>query len=461
MMPLYKTGSLFYKIFMVAAFCTVLLMPQQIEARVLSGSVTERKTNRKIDSMLKAARKNFDSGKVQVALDNYWKILELDPQETFAYLELGEVYVELRIYDRAIELLEPGLIMAQREMDKDTICYYFCILTNAHLALNQTGLANKTLIKAAEASPKNPMPRKILGDIYLANNRIADAIKAYKKAVELDPDYQPAKEKLGEVIAKYGANPQVRPKDRSEIAKKAVPLPAQKPAIGKILPVVAETAGEGDEEDSVEDGADEDGTDEEGADEESDEESGEDVGEDTDEDAGDDSLAADVEPLPLPVVAAKTATPAVTAAPAAVATESAPRPMPTAQTVAPGTSPEPVAQPAIASVSAQVVTDSKPANASAQTASAEEIENQIDKLLAGTPEDKKLATSFFLKLEENGLTEIEELLYDPDPEVRIIGIRTLSEFKAFTPRVKTMLNDALEDPDPEVLSEIQKVLEQL
>ena len=237
MAPIFRTGSIIYKLLVAIAFCTTLLLPQQLEARVLAGSVTERKINRKIASMLKAARRNYDNGKVQVALDNYWKILEIDPQETFAYLELGEIYVELRIYDRAIELLEPGLTMAQREMDKDTICYYFCILTTAHLALNQTGQANKTLIKAAEASPKNPMPRKILGDIYLANNRIADAIKAYKKALEFDPDYQPAREKLGEVVAKHGERPQEAKVDRRELAKKAEPLPpAKKPATAAVTP---------------------------------------------------------------------------------------------------------------------------------------------------------------------------------------------------------------------------------
>ncbi|EKD81341.1 MAG: hypothetical protein ACD_39C01854G0003, partial [uncultured bacterium] len=133
MIPIFRSGSIIYRLLTVLAFCVTLLLPQQAEARVLAGSVTERKINRKIDSMLKAARKNYDNGKVQVALESYWKILEIDPQETFAYLELGEIYVGLRIYDRAIELLEPGLTMAQREMDRDTICYYYCILTQAHL----------------------------------------------------------------------------------------------------------------------------------------------------------------------------------------------------------------------------------------------------------------------------------------------------------------------------------------
>lgn len=446
MTPFAKTGLFFYKSLVAIAFCVTLLLPQQAAARVLAGSVTERKINRKIDRMLNAARKNHDNGKVEIALNNYWKILEIDPQETFAYLELGEIYVELRIYDRAIELLEPGLTMAQREMDKDTICYYYCILTTAHLALNQTGLANKTLIKAAEASPKNPMPREILGDIYLANNRIADAIKAYKKAIELDPYYQSAKEKLGAVIAKHGEQRQARPKNRSEIAKKAEPLPPQKkttvrqqsapttPAVITVAaaattpphpqPVTIST-----EPQTSIDNAD---------DEEFEEISSEDV-----DDSYENTIPDDLAPLPMLGQTAKT-----------TAAQLAPRPTPIVDPPA-----DPARVPETSSPATPPITQSTDQTPS--VVSDEEIETQIDKLLAGTPEEKKAATGFFLKLEEKGLVEIEELLYDPDPEVRIIAIRALTQFKAFTQRVKTMLNDAAEDPDPSVIEEIKKAVIQL
>lgn len=439
MTPFAKTGSFFYKFMIAVAFCAVLLLPKHLEARVLAGSVTERKINRRIESMLKSARKNYDNGKVEVALNNYWKILEIDPQETFAYLELGEIYVSLRIYDRAIELLEPGLTMAQREMDKDTICYYYCILTTAHLELNQTGLANKTLIKAAEASPKNPMPREILGDIYLANNRIADAIKAYKKAIELDPYYQPAKEKLGAVIAQHGEQRQARPKDRSEIAKKAEKLPPQKAtgvraqpapavaavkAIAPVTPtprpqaVVAATESENDEDD---------------------EEEFVEISSKHVDDSNEKAIPDDLIPLPLPTQPAKT-----------TAAQTAPRPTPIA-------APAKVAE----TPSSTTPATTQAASQTTLSASPEEIETQIDKLLAGTVEEKKAATDFFVKLEEKGLVEIEELLYDPDPEVRIIAIRAITQFKAFTQRVKSMLNDAAEDPDPSVVKELEKAITQL
>lgn len=417
-----QSASFLKKALLAAAVAAFLHIPPALDARVLSGSVTERKQNRKIASMLKTARKNFDTGKVQPAIESYWKILELDPGETFAYLELGEVYVHLRIFDRAVELLEPGLGMAEREMDRDTICYYYCILTNAYLGLNQTGLANKALLKAAEASPRNPMPRKVMGDIYLANDRVADAIKAYKKALELDPGYQPAAEKLGELVTKYGDQPPTKPKDRQVIKNKAVKLPdsQQKPAVEPPAPATTARSAK---------------------------------------------LTEPVQPI-KPVKSAEPAAQAKTATDTTVSQTDISRPLPVTEQSLPARplpeASQPVIEP-VSTVATHTATESEgPQNQKIQeTADASLVEEQVDKLLAGTSEEKSAAVSFFVKLEEQGLTEIEELLYDPDPEVRILAVRALPEFKAFAQRVRVMLQDASEDPDPMVVEEINKALQNL
>ncbi|HNX74250.1 MAG TPA: hypothetical protein PLM07_00225 [Candidatus Rifleibacterium sp.] len=451
-----QVGSTIKRALLAAAISAFLCVPIVSEARLLAGSVTERKQNRKINTMLKSARKNVDSGKIQTALEAYWKILELDPNETFAYLELGEVYVNLSIFDRAIELLEPGLTMAEREMDADTVCYYYCILTNAHIGLNQIGLANKSLLKAAEASPANPMPRKVMGDIYLANDRIADAMKAYRKAVELDPAYQPAAEKLGELVAKYGDQPPAKTRDKKVIQAKAEKLPTAKVSAGATVatrPTVT-PASSALKKVPAADPTPETPT-----------------------------RPATKEPVSKPPVVASVASTVSPLLPAsatinAPAGETAPpRPMPEVSPVKPpatqtavadpGSRPMPVAvaNPTVGSTAAALagsVSQASNASASASiTADAAEVENQLDKLLAGTPEEKSAATSFFVRLEEKGLTEIEELLYDPDPEVRVLAVRTLIEFKAFGQRVKTMLQDASEDPDPLVIEEINSALQKL
>ncbi|GAB4267398.1 MAG: hypothetical protein Kow0029_01930 [Candidatus Rifleibacteriota bacterium] len=390
-------------------------------ARLLSGSKTERKLNKKIERLLNAARKQYDKGKVQQAIETYWKILEINPQETFAYLELGEIYYDLKIYDRAAELLEPGTKAASMEMDPDTVCYYYCVLTNTYLKMNQTGLASKALIKAAEASPKNPLPRKILGDIYLANNRIKSAYKAYKKALSFDPNYQPALEKIGELATRYKAEIS---NIQTPVGKKpSEPANREKPSAKTIVT-------EPDDENS-------------------------DTAEFQDKPEADytDTVVSSMEDRPMPLPAqsksiAKAATSKVKpqqapSAPAANPTN-ADRQQPTV-----ATQPEPLI---------------KNANEPADKASVDSaaIETQIDKLLAGTPEEKKIATEFFVKLGDRGIVELEELLFDSDPEVRILGIRALGAFKAtYKDRVTTILEDSLDDPDPEVQKEIKIVLKSL
>ncbi len=442
----------FKKAMLAGAIAALLQIPTLTEARFLAGSVTERKQNRKIESMLKAARNNLDKGKVQPAIDSYWKILELDPNETFAYLELGEVYVNLRIFDRAVEMLEPGLAMAEREMDRDTICYYYCILTNAHLGLNQIGQANKALIKAAEAAPKNPMPRKVMGDIYLANDRVADAMKAYRKAVELDSSYQPAVEKLGELVAKYGEQPPARTRDKQVIQAKAEKLPTAKteprPATAEPVRPDQKSAKPEPIESDKQPAAAEPLIAMPGK-----------TSADATGKPASPKPAPAVEPLPQRPIPEQTAVPEPVP-PVAVA-EPAPRPMPEKPASSVPT-PKPrtvaVASPAVYPPANPTTTVANASASAVINVSTPEIENQLDKLLAGTPEEKSAATAFFVKLEEKGLTEIEELLYDPDPEVRILAVRTLPEFKAFTQRVKTMLQDAGEDPDPMVIEEINKAL---
>lgn len=379
----------------------LVLVTAPAESRVLSGSRTERKLNRKIERLLNSARKQYDSGKVQQALDSYWKILEIDPQETFAYLELGEIYFELKIYDRAIELLEPGCKTAELEMDPETVCHYYCVLTNAYVQIKQLGKASKALIKAADASPKNPLPRKILGDIYLANNRVKSAYKAYKKALSFDPNYEPALEKIGELTTKYNIQVSQNPvkeksastpvNKRPEPARPRPVQPSPEPAQTKPAP----------------------------------------------EPVNDDLIPVAIIPMPK-------------SAPAPAEPVTTPRPRPNSSPK-PSVSAAPVPVPATASGSA--ATSGEKAQVDPAI-----VEEQLDKLLAGSVAEKKDATDFFVGMNADGIVEVEELLYDSDPEVRIVAIRALSAFKAHKERVVKILQDSSDDPDPQVQKEIQGAL---
>lgn len=419
-----------------------------LEARILAGSISEKKQQTKVVSLLNTARKQVDKGKMQDAINTYWKVLEIDPEQPYAYLELGELYKNLRIYDRSAEMLTTGLPLAEKELDSDEVCNYYCILTEVYTETHQQGLSNKALLKAAEVAPRNPMPRKILGDIYLRNNRVANAAKAYKKALELDPDYSPALEALGELKAEYGDKLPGYDKDPDYIKRTAVELPkapAKESTTTKESPKPAKLA------------------------------------EIKKEEADKKPVPAKAEPRPVPnkqikvlEVKEKTEEPVnisnnqedviassettleennqeqVAVAPAKKSTKNE-RPIPLKKE----DMPKPKAKQQKKDNS-QLMPDMSPEE---QEAFEVALNEHIDSLLEGTPAEKEEAINYFIKSGRPGLHAVEELIYEPDPDIKIIAIRCLPLFTDFREEVKAILKDASEDPDPDVQEEIAKTLE--
>lgn len=353
--------------------------PSRIEARP-QNSIGIYKQSSKVVNLLNKARKSVSRGKMQDAINSYWKVLELDSSEPYAYLEMGELYKNLRIYDRSIEMLTTGLDLAEKLLDPETLCNYYCVLTEVYMITNQQGLANKSLIKSAEVSPRNPMPRKILGDIYLKNNRLANAAKAYKKALELDPHYQPAilalrelgdlpKEKKVIKIAKTQGNIKREEKKAENFPKTEAKLKEKEES-----PIVEAKVKE-----------------------------------------------ANID-RPLPMKA-----------------EEMPKPKP---------------KPRGKEKAVKEALDNPQRLAEIK----EENERQIDIFLTGNPKAKEEAINYFVNQGKRGLAEIEELIYDPDPVVRILAARALPLFNDYKKEVIAILEDASDDSDPEVVEEIANIL---
>jgi len=373
----------------LAVFLTLLCFTQP---HTLHAQTNDSKFNAKIDALLQKARKTYAKGNVNPAISEYWKILEIAPSLTIAHLELGEIYSKLKIYGRAIELLEPALKRGERELDKETLCNYYCVLTTAYVGLGNSGEANRTLIKAAQSSPRHPRPRTILGDIYKLNGKYANAAKAYRQAAQLDPAYQPALEKL-EALKRDYAYELVEAKIKQEKAKsdekiliEIKPKPISEPTLQKVA--VAR------------------------------------------------SNQKPMQPSPTRPIYE-------------------PKPM---QQPVPVSEPEPMQQPEPVSVSEP---EPEPEPEPTYSPVPQTMEDNIDVLVGGDITEKEKAIEYFKGLGKEGLRKIEDLLYDPNPEVRIIAVRALSAFTDYPKEVKDILLDAGDDPDDLVMSEITAALKEL
>jgi tetratricopeptide (TPR) repeat protein len=369
----------------LAVFLTLLGFTQ---LHTLYAQTNDSKFNARIDALLQKARKTYAKGNVNPAISEYWKILEIAPSLTIAHLELGEIYSNLKIYGRAIELLEPALKRGERELDKETLCNYYCVLTSAYVGLGNSGEANRALIKAAQSSPRNPRPRTILGDIYRLNGKYANAAKAYRQAAQLDPGYQPALKKL-EALKKDYAYELVEAKIKQEKAAKRAKAKSDEKILIEIKPKPIS------------------------------------------------------EPTLHQVSAAKSDQNPVQPSPTTPIYEPKPEPM-----QQPDPEPEPVQQP-------------DPEPEPAYSPIPQTMEDNIDVLVGGDITEKEKAIEYFKSLGKEGLRKIEDLLYDPNPEVRIIAVRALSAFTDYPKEVKDILLDAGDDPDDLVMSEITAALKEL
>lgn len=452
-------------IYLVLAFN----MTFEVDARVLSGSRTEQRILRRSEQLMRTARRHRDAGRVQQALDAYWEVLEINAYEEAAYLELGEMYYNLRIYPRAIELLEPGLEMAAGNVDRDTLCYYYCILTKTHIALNQTGEASRALLKAAEAGPRNPLPRKILGDIYRSNNRINSALQAYAHALRLDPSFLPALERFGELAIKQKNenhirlalrtytehHPTLARSFRNKINEAGITLAppsarqtaqrqqriAQKPQQKeqshlqvtqkpetrkqKPKPIVQQDSSQailplGTRQKKAPPATETKPTPKAPATE-----------------------VHDDDPYALPEIAQ---------------TEMDVEPLPTPM----GKQPTKPAEPTLTGIQEQDQEESKPPEKPEKKldATPEEIEQMAYDLWSHEDPDKREeAAKLLVRTGSAGLYEVEELIYSSNPDIRITAVRTLIDFKNHYDHVLHVLNDAIDDPNPDVRSEIEKSIE--
>lgn len=413
----------------VAALLSQVPTAEAAKAKARKINTDGPKQSARVVSLLNSARKQVDKGKMQDAINTYWKVLELDATEPYAYLELGELYKNLRIYDRSVEMLTSGLDLA-KELDGDTICNYYCILVEVYSLTEQQGLANKALIKAAEASPRNPMPRKILGDIYLKNNRIANAYKAYKKSLELDPYYQPAVDAMNSLKAEYGDKLPKEDKDSEYIKRVAVKLNNDNSADDN-----ASTASEklettnNEAENTV-------------------------------------STQSETEKQQVAEVPEQPSKPRLvnnSDRPIPLKAEDMPKPKPIKKKAKQQKlTDEDIAK---AEAEAEAATETE-INAEAQQegepeteeALAEAIDKNMDKFLEGNYTEKEEALTFFTKCGKPGLNAVEELLYDRNPEIRLLAVRALLSFDQFPDDVKAILNDASDDSDEEVAEEVRKAL---
>ena len=108
--------------------------------------------------------------------------ITLNPTHADALNYLGYSYAE-----REVKLPEAVTLIQQALTIKPENGYYLDSLAWAYFKLGRYQEALSEMKRAVAAVPDDPVFFEHLGDIYLLNNRMADARDAWLRSLELDP----------------------------------------------------------------------------------------------------------------------------------------------------------------------------------------------------------------------------------------------------------------------------------
>ncbi len=125
------------------------------------------------------------------------RALEMDARNPTGLFLLGRMLVVKKRYDEAERVLKSASEVSPKAFQP------YNLLGSVYLALNRYQDAEKTYTQAAEFVPDGDRPRLAgafgfegVGDGYLKSNLKSDALRAYQRALELDPGNKNVEQKL-------------------------------------------------------------------------------------------------------------------------------------------------------------------------------------------------------------------------------------------------------------------------
>lgn len=179
----------------------------------------------------------YEQGRIQGAMDEFTKALELDPSNFNVHNSLGVCYGLRGDYPQAIEEFKSSLSFEPEEYmalynlglvhvltgqpehalelflkaDKINGDAYEVALQTGKLYLNlgEPAKGRPFLERAAALEPKSAAVYRILGECYAADNNPQQAISAYRKAIKLNPQDAASISSLGCLFDDQGENPEI------------------------------------------------------------------------------------------------------------------------------------------------------------------------------------------------------------------------------------------------------------
>lgn len=125
------------------------------------------------------------NGKEDEALEVYQKMFEIDPDDPRPHLDMAKYYQGNKQFEKSIYHLKKAIASPAMDIDRKVPILLSLFEVSANDSLMQKE-AYQMLEDIIIASPKDPKAYAIYGDFLSRDNRVLEALGAYKKAVSLE-----------------------------------------------------------------------------------------------------------------------------------------------------------------------------------------------------------------------------------------------------------------------------------
>jgi tetratricopeptide (TPR) repeat protein len=133
------------------------------------------------------------------AIAGYDRLIQLNSRDARPHVNLGDIYLKLKDFDRAISHLQQAI-----ELDPEMSSRTHNLLGSAYLEKKMLEEAESEITKAMELRPRIPDAHYFLALLYEEKKDFHRAVEEYKKEIELHPAAYPAHYNLALLYGKMG-----------------------------------------------------------------------------------------------------------------------------------------------------------------------------------------------------------------------------------------------------------------
>jgi tetratricopeptide (TPR) repeat protein len=160
-------------------------------------------------AFLEKGNQLFREGNYEEAIAQYQLFIEKNPQAYQVQLSVADCYREKGDFDKATEIYNKIIELAQADavLGKEMAAKAEAGIGNIYVKQNKLAEAQEYFKKSIESSPKDEILAYNVGEIYFSNQQLDEALKYFDLARQIKPDWPDPYLKLGYVYLNKADNP--------------------------------------------------------------------------------------------------------------------------------------------------------------------------------------------------------------------------------------------------------------